>query len=150
MLDSARGPESSNLSASAICSGGEAVNVSVRKPTTNRVKGVLAASSEVRRRKRRPGLKPTFGGSNPSPSSSASLAQPVEHLFCKQKVAGSIPIGGSNNITIFAPAKYAMDMARIFSTKTCWQRPMGFAGCAMSENENRHQQRISSFRFHRS
>ena len=35
----------------------------------------------------------------------ASLAQLVEYLLCKQRVAGSIPVGGSNNITIFAPAK---------------------------------------------
>ena len=34
----------------------------------------------------------------------ASLAQLAEHLFCKQTVAGSIPVGGSENSCIFAPA----------------------------------------------
>ena len=46
------------------------------------------------------------GGSNPlEGTASASLAQLVEHLPCKQRVAGSIPVGGSSFICIFAPAK---------------------------------------------
>ena len=36
----------------------------------------------------------------------ASLAQLAEQLFCKQQVAGSIPVGGSRIITNFAPAKH--------------------------------------------
>ena len=36
---------------------------------------------------------------------SASLAQLVEQLFRNQQVAGSIPVGGSEIITKFAPAK---------------------------------------------
>ena len=86
-------------------SGGEAVNAPVCKPTTNREKKVLASSSEVRRRKRPSGLKPVSAGPNPALSSNASLAQLVEHLPCKQRVAGSIPVGGSSFICIFAPVK---------------------------------------------
>ena len=37
----------------------------------------------------------------------ASLAQLVEHLFCKQTVAGSIPVGGSRKSCKFAPEKAA-------------------------------------------
>ena len=45
----------------------------------------------------------------------ASLAQLAEHLFCKQKVAGSIPVGGSTLICIFAPAKPFWTWHRRFS-----------------------------------
>ena len=89
--------------------------------------------------------KPTFEGSNPSPSSDASLAQLVEHLPCKQRVAGSIPVGGSSFICIFAPAKTILDMAQTFFFTTCRRNSMSFAGCVMSEKQNRHHiERISS------
>lgn len=48
---------------------------------------------------------------------SASLAQPVEHLLCKQRVAGSIPVGGSKIIINFAPAKPLWIWHRIHSSQ---------------------------------
>ena len=75
----------------------------------------------------------------------ASLAQLVEHLPCKQRVAGSIPVGGSSFICIFAPAKTILDMAQTFFFTTCWRNSMSFAGRVMSEKPNRHHiERISS------
>ena len=58
-------------------SDGEAANVSVRKTD---IRGFESLSE----------LK-------------ASLAQLAEHLFCKQKVAGSTPVGGSEKSSKFAP-----------------------------------------------
>ena len=39
-------------------------------------------------------------GSNPILSAYSSVAQLVEQLICNQQVAGSIPVGGSNNGTV--------------------------------------------------
>ena len=75
----------------------------------------------------------------------ASLAQLVEHLPCKQRVAGSIPVGGSGFICIFAPAKTILDMAQTFFFTTCWRNSMSFAGRVMSEEPTRHHiERLSS------
>lgn len=103
------------------------------------------ASAQVAKRLTRRSAKPVSAGPNPALSSDASLAQLVEHLPCKQRVAGSIPVGGSSFICIFAPAKTILDMAQTFFFTTCWRNSMSFAGCVMSEKRNRHHiERISS------
>ena len=105
-------------------SGGEVVNVSVRKTD---IRG-FESLSEV----------------------NASLAQLAERLPCKQQVAGSIPVGGSEKSCKFAPAKPLLDMAQTFIFTTCWRSSSIFAGCAVSGNSNRHHERFSNFRSHRS
>ena len=101
--------------------------------------------AQVAKRLTRRSAKPVSAGPNPALSSDASLAQLVEHLPCKQRVAGSIPVGGSSFICIFAPAKTILDMAQTFFFTTCWRNSMSFAGRVMSEKPNRHHiERISS------
>ena len=96
---------SSNLTPSAIieawCNG----SIAVSKTADGSSNLSAPASAQVAKRLTRRSAKPVSAGPNPALSSDASLAQLVEHLPCKQRVAGSIPVGGSSFICIFAPAK---------------------------------------------
>ena len=61
-----------------------------------------------------------------------------------------IPLRAQKLFVYLHPQKPLLDMAQTFIISTCWRRSQGFVGCAMSENENRHQQRFNNFREHRS
>ena len=110
----------------------------------------MVVVAQVAKRLTRRSAKPVSAGPNPALSSGASLAQLAEHLFCKQKVAGSIPVGGSALICIFAPAKPFLDMAQTFFFTTCRRGYSSLAGRVMSEKPNRHHIERISFRAERS
>ena len=155
--DSARGPESSNLSASATLEDWPSRLMAPVLKTGSpgrgswvRILHLPQLLAQVAKRLTRRSAKPVSAGPNPALSSDASLAQLVEHLPCKQRVAGSIPVGGSSFICIFAPAKTILDMAQTFFSTTCWRSSSSFAGCVMSEKPNRHHKERISFRAERS
>ena len=59
-------------------------------------------------------------GSNPILSAYSFVAQLVEQLICNQQVAGSMPVGGSKNVTVAESAQ-----AGVCKTSHTGSNPVG-------------------------